>query len=219
MFDYQPTPLSRGQIILLAAFVLILAVSCIAPPYPQELLLQHIPTTIALALLVLLQRRKPLSDTSFRLILLFLLIHVLGARYIYSYVPYDEWSRAIIGTSISEIFGFQRNHYDRFVHFAYGLIFSYIVHEVALRRFKLRDPVAYYIAIESTMATSMLYELFEWWIAIALSPEAAEAYNGQQGDMWDAHKDMALATLGSMITIGVVAYRRRRSRESIATHE
>ncbi len=32
-----------------------------------------------------------------------------------------------------------------------------------------------------------------------MSPEAAEKYNGQQGDMWDAHKDMLMATIGTII--------------------
>ena len=49
------------------------------------------------------------------------------------------------------------------------------------------------------MASSMFYELIEWWIAIGMSPEQAENYNGQQGDIWDAHKDMFLAFIGSVI--------------------
>ena len=53
------------------------------------------------------------------------------------------------------------------------------------------------------MATSLIYEWIEWLIAIQLSPEDAENYNGQQGDIWDAHVDMLLATLGAMITGGI----------------
>jgi putative membrane protein len=204
-------PLPRKHVALLAAFVLILALSCIAPPYPHELALQHIPTLLALAILIVVERRYPLSDASFSFLLIFMLIHVVGARWIYSYVPYDEWARSIAGVSITEIFGFKRNHYDRFVHLSYGILFSYIAHEIFVRRFKLRDPLAYYIALEFIMASSMLYELFEWLIAILLSPDAAEAYNGQQGDMWDSQKDMALATIGAIITIGIVAIRNRRT--------
>jgi putative membrane protein len=63
------------------------------------------------------------------------------------------------------------------------------------------------------MATSMIYELIEWGVAIALAPGAAEQYNGQQGDMWDAHKDMALASLGAVVAMGVVmVWERMRSR-------
>ncbi len=35
---------------------------------------------------------------------------------------------------------------------------------------------------------------------MGLSPEDAENYNGQQGDIWDAHQDMLLATVGAIIT-------------------
>lgn len=49
------------------------------------------------------------------------------------------------------------------------------------------------------MASSVFYELIEWAIAVGLSPEQAENYNGQQGDMWDAHKDMLLATIGAIL--------------------
>ena len=50
------------------------------------------------------------------------------------------------------------------------------------------------------MASSLFYEWIEWWIAIGLSPEEAEKYNGQQGDIWDAHKDMFVATLGAIFS-------------------
>ena len=32
-----------------------------------------------------------------------------------------------------------------------------------------------------------------------MSSEEADYYNGQQGDIWDAQKDMALAMIGSTI--------------------
>lgn len=51
------------------------------------------------------------------------------------------------------------------------------------------------------MSTSLVYEWIEWALAMTMSPEQAEAYNGQQGDMWDAHKDMFLAFLGGIINL------------------
>ena len=56
------------------------------------------------------------------------------------------------------------------------------------------------LAVMTVMCASLVYEWFEWAIALALSPDAAEAYNGQQGDMWDAHADMLMATVGSLLT-------------------
>jgi putative membrane protein len=46
---------------------------------------------------------------------------------------------------------------------------------------------------------SMVYELFEWLLTIVMSPEQADNYNGQQGDIWDAQKDMVLAMMGSTL--------------------
>lgn len=42
-------------------------------------------------------------------------------------------------------------------------------------------------------------QLIKWVFATYMSAKDAENYNGQQGDIWDAHKDMAVATLGAII--------------------
>jgi putative membrane protein len=88
--------------------------------------------------------------------------------------------------------------YDRFVHFAYGLLLYPFFYRCFEFFFPKSKPVAIFLlVVQFVMASSLVYELIEWWIAIGLSPEDAENYNGQQGDIWDAHKDMFLATLGS----------------------
>ena len=182
----------------LALFLLFWAATCFDPPYPRELVLQHIPTTAALALLVRLQGRRVLSRTNGRLVLAFLALHALGARYLYSYVPYDDWVTAVFGRSLSSICGFTRNHYDRAVHFAYGVLLFFPVREVLVRRFGQAGFSGDLLAIQFILATSALYELVEWAVALAFAPDWAEHYNGQQGDMWDAQKDMALASLGGL---------------------
>jgi putative membrane protein len=97
------------------------------------------------------------------------------------------------------LFGWRRNHFDRLVHFAYGLCLTMILRLKPLR------------SLEIVLATSALYELFEWGVAVTLAPGMAEAYNGQQGDIWDPHKDMTLALLGAIVA--VVATRHSRSRD------
>ena len=120
-----------------------------------------------------------------------------------------DWTATLFGVRLSEVFGFERNHYDRLVHFGYGLLFAFPIREFCIDYLRISRRLASYIAIEFTMATSMIYELIEWGIAMGLAPEAAERYNGQQGDIWDAHKDMALASLGAIIAMGVVIVRQR----------
>jgi putative membrane protein len=91
--------------------------------------------------------------------------------------------------------------YDRLVHLVYGLFlypFFYRLFQVWLPN--LKPYILFLLVIQFVMATSLIYEWVEWLIAIQLSPEDAENYNGQQGDIWDAHMDMLLATAGTLIT-------------------
>jgi putative membrane protein len=99
----------------------------------------------------------------------------------------------------NSFFGFERNHYDRLVHFSFGVLLLASSRDLIMRLSKFNTKQALLVALLSIQAFSMLYELFEWGIAISLSEGAADSYNGQQGDMWDAHKDMALAMIGSVL--------------------
>ncbi len=56
-----------------------------------------------------------------------------------------------------------------------------------------------------TMSTSMIFELFEWGAAEFFGGDLGIAYLGTQGDVWDAQKDMALASLGALTTISLTA--------------
>jgi putative membrane protein len=201
--------MSVPQKALLSTAAILLLLSCIGAPYPEQMYLQHIPTVVALALLAISSRRYPLSNAAFTCLVLFLVLHILGARYIYSYVPYDRWAKALLGTDLTSIFHFERNHYDRVVHFAFGLLWVLPVWEVCVRTFKVPRRFAYYVAFEFVLAFSALYELFEWGLTMVLSPNDADAYNGQQGDLWDAHKDMAFAMLGSLVTLLALGIRSR----------
>jgi putative membrane protein len=101
--------------------------------------------------------------------------------------------------------GWERNHFDRLVHFLYGLLLAYPGREVFLRVAKVRGFWGYYLPLDVVMATSMLYELIEWGAAEFFGGELGVAYLGSQGDQWDAQKDMALASLGGLIAMLITA--------------
>ena len=103
------------------------------------------------------------------------------------------------GTTINGTFGWTRNHFDRLVHFAFGAL---LVAPVAgwLRPVMPALRPRLFAAGTLLLAASAAYELFEWLLTLVMASESAEAYNGQQGDIWDAQKDMALALVGSMVT-------------------
>jgi putative membrane protein len=196
---------------LLAILFIAWAASCIDLPYPKYFALQHVPTVLAVILLVVVDRKWPLGRLSFTLIIVFLLLHVLGARYLYSYVPYDDWSQWLFGVNITEHFGFGRNHYDRLVHFAFGLLFTLPLWQVLEVRLGLRSFWPATLAITCILAASAVYEIIEWGMAMFFAPDWAESYNGQQGDVWDAQRDMALAGAGAIIAALLIAVLRKKS--------
>lgn len=203
----------RSLLVLLLAAVLL---SCVGAPFPQQMYLQHVPTAVVLILLPLVARAKALSPTALTCVVAFMLLHVVGARYIYSYVPYDAWAETLIGISLTETFGFERNHFDRFVHFAFGLLAVRPVWEILTRRFGVPPRFAFYASVEFVLAFSLVYELFEWGLTMVLSPEDAGAYNGEQGDIWDAHRDMSLALLGSCLALVAWRLTSWRSKHTVA---
>jgi putative membrane protein len=141
-------PRDRFQRVLFVLFLVFSAASCVAPPYLEYLLMQHVPTVLGALLLAYLSNRFVISRLSFSSIILFLALHTLGARYLYSYVPYDVWSEHLFGVSISQAFGFERNHYDRLVHFSFGLLLAVPIQEVERRYLRLSVAVSSVLAIE-----------------------------------------------------------------------
>ncbi len=194
-----------SQIALLSLLALAIVASGWDALYPQNTWLQLGPCVLVLLGAVPLLRRHPLTTGSIACMIGFLLLHCLAARWSYSFVPYDVWSRLWIDGGIDAHFGFTRNMFDRLVHFAFGLLAIRPVVEIGQRYFGLSRRAAIYIAIEFVLASSAAYEVFEWLLAVTMDPAAADAYNGQQGDIFDSAKDMALAGLGA-----VVAYLSRR---------
>ena len=198
------TTLPRAQKQLLGLLAALLLLAQIAQPYPEVALLQHIPTLVFLVASPWLLRRWPLSTASLACIIAFLALHTLGGRYAYSNVPYDDWARALTGATLSDAFGWTRNHYDRLVHFAFGALSVVPVAEIARRWGGLTPRGATLTVLAWVLAISCLYEMFEWLLTIVAAGDTADRYNGQQGDIWDAQKDMAFATLGAILVLPVV---------------
>jgi len=203
-------PRDRFQLCCCLLLAVVFVASCLNPPYLQFLLMQHVPTVLAGLLLLWLANRLVISRHSFFCMTLFLCLHTLGARYLYSYTPYDNWTEQIFGVTITEIFDFQRNHYDRLVHFSYGLLLVIPVQEFERRYLKLSFFWSSVLAVEFILATSAAYELLEWIVAVTFTPEWADQFLGQQGDQFDAMKDMALATSGAVLSMLVMAVVQRR---------
>jgi putative membrane protein len=181
--------------------------------FPEQQLLQHLGTLFVSSILLFDLVKNRLSLTSFIVVFLFVLLHIIGARWIYSFVPYESFFNAfeIDIHQLLKLNG-QRNHYDRFVHFSFGVLMLPYVYEVFKHRIK-NSLLCLLLAWLSIQTFSMIYEVFEWLLTVVISGEAATDYNGQQGDIWDAQKDMALAMLGSSLVSIVYLYRQLKKRK------
>lgn len=191
---------------LLTVFVIYWLAWAWKPWHFRDWLLESILPVVFVLGLVFTRRRFPLSNISYTLIFLFLCLHTVGSHYTYALVPYNEWTARLFGTPLNDWLGFERNHYDRLVHFSFGLLLAYPIREVFLRVAGAHGFWGYYLPLDVTMAFSMLYELIEWAVAELVGGELGQAYLGTQGDIWDAHKDMALASTGALLSMCLTAF-------------
>lgn len=188
-----------------SSFALLWLALAVAPLHRQDWVLENVLVLLALPIFVASYRHHLFSRLSWVLIFLFLCLHEVGAHYTYSEVPYDTWWRTLTGHTFNEYFGWQRNHFDRLIHFGYGLLLACPFREIFLRIANARGFWGYFLPLDVIMSSSLLYELIEWLAAEVLGSEVGQAYLGTQGDIWDAHKDMALASLGAIIAMLITA--------------
>lgn len=162
-------------------------------------LMENVLSFVFIGPVIYLYLKHVLSDRSYALIVFFLIVHTLGAHYTYSKVPYEIWSIGWFDQSINQIMGWERNHYDRLVHFLFGVVLTLPLIEY----FKVKSPLRGIWLISFVLllsaAASTAYELIEWAAAAVFGEGLGNAYLGTQGDEFDAQKDIALATIGSFI--------------------
>lgn len=190
---------------LAALFALLWVALAIEPNHREDWAVENALVLFFVAVLAATYRRFRLSRISYTLIFLFLCLHEIGAHYTYSEVPYDAWFEALTGRSLNALMGWERNHFDRFAHFMYGLLLAYPIRELFLRLVGVRGFWGYFLPLEFTIATSAFYELIEWGAALVFGGELGAAYLGTQGDVWDAQRDMALASLGALVAMLLTA--------------
>jgi putative membrane protein len=210
-------PIPTVIAILGSLFAVEFALLAIHPVDRSTWVLENVLTVVAIAVLALSYRYFHFSRISYMLIFVFLALHEVGSHYSYALVPYDAAFQRWLGFSLDAALGFERNQFDRAIHFAYGLLLAYPIREVFLRIADVRGFWGYFLPLDLTMSTSMLYELIEWGAAVVFGGDLGQSYLGTQGDEWDAHKDMALASLGALFAMAItVAINRALGRDVAA---
>ena len=195
---------------LTGVFATVWATLAVGPSHRADWALENVLVLVFVVVLAASYRRFTLSRVSYTFVFLFLCLHEVGAHYTYAEVPYDQWFQSLTGHSFDSLVGWQRNNFDRVIHFSYGLLLAYPIREVFCRVAAARGFWGYFLPLDVTMSSSMMFELFEWGAAEFFGGDLGQAYLGTQGDVWDAHKDMALASLGALIAM-LITYAINRS--------
>jgi putative membrane protein len=176
----------------LAVWLAVWVVCAISPLNRTDWLLENLLTFASVGTLALTFRFFRFSDRAYVQMTLFMILHAIGGHYTYSQVPLGDWMKDGLGLA--------RNHFDRVVHFSFGLLMLRPMRELGFRN----DPqlgrfAKIYFATAGVGLWSMAYEVLEWLVAAIVDPAAGTAYLGTQGDVWDAQKDMGLALAGAFI--------------------
>jgi len=200
-----PVPHRRYLAVLALIYLAWFVALAVSPVDRAGWALENVLVVVGVIVLAASHTHLPLSRISYTLIFLFLCLHTVGAHYTYARVPYDAWFAALSGTTLNELMGWERNNFDRLVHFVYGLLLAYPVRELFLRVANVRGFWGYFLPLDLTMSTSMIFEVVEWSVAILFGGDLGIAYLGAQGDEWDAHKDMILASLGALVAMSITA--------------
>jgi putative membrane protein len=186
---------NRPLQVMIAIYALIWLGLAIKPLDRSDWLLENLLVFAFVGLLVWTYPRFQFSNFSYFLFLIFLVLHTYGAHYTYAMTAFGFWLR--------DTFHLSRNPYDRIVHFAFGLLLTFPMRELAQRLLSLRRFWSYLIPLMAALSMSSAYEQIEAWVARIVSPDLGAAYLGTQGDEWDAQKDMDRAMTGALICLGV----------------
>jgi len=160
---------------------------------------------------------------------------IVGGHYTYARVPLGDWAM--------EWFGWTRNNYDKIGHFAQGFVPAILTREILLRTSPLggwsptsgragedaqKEPARRsgstlmkpsrwlgFLCVSVCLAFSALYELIEWWVAVA-SGAGADDFLGTQGYAWDTQSDMAWALAGAIVALLICSRGHDRSLTRVA---
>jgi putative membrane protein len=197
--------MKRGHfpVVLLALSLVALGASAIRPNDRLTWVLEVGPVLAGLPVLVLTYRRFPLSHLVYAFLWVHSIILIVGGHYTYAEVPLGSW--------VQGFFDLSRNPYDRLGHFAQGFVPALLAREILKRRSPLGQswwlPV---LVVCFCLALSAVYELFEWWSALALG-QSADQFLGTQGDVWDTQWDMFLALTGATLSLILLSKAHDRS--------
>ncbi len=200
---------SGYEIFLLVSLIAILVWSGIGPHDRFTWWLEVAPVLIAVPILIYVYPRFRFTRLTYTLIWLHAIVLMVGGHYTYARVPLGFW--------VEQAFDLGRNHYDRLGHFIQGFVPAMVARELLIRRSPLKGSRWLpFLVVCFCLAFSALYELIEFWTALA-SGEGATDFLGTQGDVWDTQWDMQLALIGAITALVLLSKVQDRQLEADAS--
>ncbi len=189
----------KSHQLIYGIYIIVWTIMAIDPKYPSDWLLENVLVFLFFPFLVWMDFKHHFSVVALSMLLVFASLHSLGSHFTYAEMEYFDF--------ITKWMGFERNHFDRVVHFLFGLlVFRTLFELVAIKIKTFR--AAMFFTFTLVLSISTLYEIIEWLAAIIFHPELGIAFLGTQGDVWDSQKDTVAACLGAMLNL--LFYRKYR---------
>lgn len=188
---------SRSHIVPLFLAIVITVVSVWSGFNPTDRAVWYaevMPIFAVFGLLLLTYPRFQFSGLAYVLMSLWMIMHLIGAKYTFANVPFD-WVNQYL-----TFLGEDRNHFDRVAHYIIGF-YSFPMAEWLLRKRKCGLGVAFFFSLFFIMSVAAAYEIIEWQYAVIEGGNAGIEFLGSQGDIWDAQKDMLADTLGAITAL------------------
>ena len=182
----------KSHKLIYAIYVIVWIIMAINPKYPQDWLLENVLVFFIFPFIIWMDKKHHYTLLSIVLFLIFASLHSLGTHYTYAEMEYFN--------IFTQFFGFERNHFDRLVHFLFGLLLFRLLFEMITPGIK-SVKTALLFTFTMIISISTLYEMFEWLAAVTFHPELGIAFVGTQGDVWDAQQDMLFAIIGTLINL------------------
>jgi len=180
-------------IVLFIIFGVFWLISSFNPAYRGTWFLENIIVFLCVPIVILSYFKFRLSNLSYILLFILAMLNIMGAHYTYSLTP--------VGIELSEFFGWERNHYDRIVHFLYAFIATVVFWELFKSFLPKNKIVAGLFIFSIIISFGALYEIGEFVVSVLVRPEMGLSFLGSQGDIWDAQKDMLAHVMGSLLAL------------------
>ena len=174
---------------LLLTYLILFAILAINPYDRTTWIVENLPIVLIVLILALTYKKFQFTNTSYIMMAFLIFFHTIGGHYTFERVPFD---------SITNLFHFSRNHFDRMAHFTVGF-YAYPIAEILYRKKLVKSKwVLFLFPIFAIFTVAANYEIIEWIYAALSNPAAGAAFLGSQGDIWDAQKDMLADGLGAI---------------------